>query len=114
MAPMARWLAAPVVALCACAVASGAVNPEQLRLQRSLKADMAKSFKKRAPSLEITTVSCKLPVSGTVAHCTAHFVVGQVKGYYKVSATIHESGQLTWTAASPRCFDAKSGKALRC
>ena len=114
MARMGRRLAVVVVALLACAVASGAVNPEQLRLQKSLKADMAKSFKKRAPSLEITTVSCRLPSKGTVAHCTAHFLVGQVKGYYKVSATIHESGQLTWTAASPRCFDKKSGKALRC
>jgi hypothetical protein len=114
MAPMRRFLV--LLLVCAApATAAAAVNPEQLALQKSLKAEMAKTFKKQAPALTITTVTCKLPSSGTTSHCTAHFTAGGVKGYYPVTATLHDlGGTLSWTAASPKCFDAKTGKGISC
>jgi hypothetical protein len=95
--------------------AAAATNPELIRLQKTLKADMVATFKKQAPGLKITTVTCKLPTDGTTAHCTAHFTAGTaVKGYYPVTAKILESGQLKWTAASPKCFSAHTGKRIAC
>ncbi len=100
--------------LALCAAAAEATNPEQLRLQASLKAQMAKVFAKKAPGVKLTALTCKLPSSGVTAHCVAHFTAGPVKGYYPVTATIHASGTLTWTAASPTCFVAKTGKRTPC
>jgi hypothetical protein len=94
--------------------AGAATNPEQLRLQKTLRANMVKTFKKRAPSLKITTVTCKLPRNGTVARCTARFTTGSVKGWYPVKAVLHDSGTLTWTATSPKCFNAKTNKPIPC
>ena len=83
-------------------------------LEKSLKADMVKTFKKQAPTLKFTTVSCTLPANGTTAHCKAYFTVSGTKGYYPVKATIHESGQLTWSAQSPQCLNAKTKKYSAC
>jgi hypothetical protein len=96
------------------ASAGAATNPELTHLQNTLKASMVTAFKKQAPSLKITTVTCKLPTNGTTAHCKANFTAGTVKGYYPVAATILASGKLKWTASSPKCFNAKTGKAISC
>ncbi len=94
--------------------AAAAVDPRVAALQKSLKGDMVKTFAQRAPGLKITTVTCKLPSSGTVATCIAHFTAGTIKGYYPVRAVILSSGQLRWTASTPKCFVAKTGKPTRC
>jgi hypothetical protein len=103
-----------LVAAVLAAAAGAATNPEQLRLEKTLRANMVKTFKKRAPSLRITAVTCKLPRNGTVARCTARFTTGSVDGWYPVKAVLHDSGLLTWTATSPKCFDAKTKKRLPC
>jgi hypothetical protein len=98
--------------------APAATNPEAVHLAKTLKASMVKSYKKRAPGLTFTTVTCRLPSNGTVAHCTANFDYSsgglKVTGFYPVSAKLLESGQIRWTASSPKCKDAKTGKALSC
>ena len=105
-----------LLATCLLATSAGAAtNPELTHLQNTLKADMVATFKKQAPGLKITTVTCKLPTSGTTAHCTAHFTAGStVNGYYPVTAKILDSGTLKWTAALPKCFSVKTGKRITC
>jgi hypothetical protein len=83
-------------------------------LAKSLKTQMVKTFKKQAPALKITTVTCTAPTSGVTAKCTAHFTDGSIKGYYPVKATIHDNGKMTWVAQSPKCLNAKTGKYGAC
>ena len=96
-----------LVLICAVAAgaAAGATDPRLVYLQKTLKANMVKTFKKQAPSLKITTVSCKLPADGITSHCKAFFAVSGRKGYYPVTAKLHDlGGKLTWTARSPKCW----------
>ena len=96
-------------------VASGAADPRLAYLQKTLKANMVKTFKKQAPSLRLTTLSCKLPANGSTAHCQAFFTVKGTKGYYPVVAKLHDlGGKLTWTAQSPQCWNAAKKKYLAC
>jgi hypothetical protein len=108
-----------VLLLLVCAVpatASAAVNPDLAHLQNSLKADMVRKFKTRAPGLKITTVTCTLPTSsGAKAHCKAYFTGGTVKGYYPVTATLHDlGGTLTWTASLAKCWNPTTKKYAAC
>jgi phage host-nuclease inhibitor protein Gam len=97
------------------ASAAAATNPEQIRLQKSLKVQIAATFKKQAPKLKLTTVTCKLPSDGVTAHCKARFTYGTTFVVtYPVTATIHDSGQLTWTAKSPSCTSTKTKKKVAC
>jgi hypothetical protein len=95
-------------------LAAAATNPQVAYLQKSLKANLVATFKKQAPSLKFTTVTCKLPADGVTAHCVAHFKVSGVSGYYPVTATILESGKLKWVAQSPQCTNPKTGKTAAC
>jgi hypothetical protein len=106
----------PLVALSVLipSVAVAAVDPRVAYLQKTLKADMVKTFKKKAPRLTIGTVTCVLPKDGTTSHCKATFTVGPVKGYYPVVATLHEVGTLTWTASSPKCWNATKKRYVAC
>jgi len=108
---MTRILLLLAVAGIAAGPAFGVRDPG---LEKSLKADMVKVFKKKAPTLKFTTVNCTLPVNGTTAHCKAYFTVRSTKGYYPVKATIHGSGALTWTAQSPTCLNATTKKYAAC
>jgi len=111
MAPM-RWVSLFLTLVAIAAVpAMGATDP---RLNRTLKADIVKAFKKQAPTLKFTTVACTLPKNGTTAHCKAFFTVTGTKGYYPVTATIHASGKLSWTAQSPKCLNPKTTKYAPC
>lgn len=113
MGPMVKLAALLFVVLTAAAAA--ATNPEQIRLQKSLKTQIAATFKKQAPKLKLTTVTCKLPSNGVTAHCKARFTYGKtVVVVYPVTATIHESGQLTWVAKSPACTNATTKKKIAC
>jgi len=99
----------------AAGAASGATDPRLTYLQKTLKANMVKTFKKQAPSLKLTTLTCKLPANGITAHCKAFFTVSGTKGYYPVVAKLHDlGGKLTWTAQSPQCWNAAKQKYLAC
>ena len=111
MAEMRRILLLLAVSGVAAGPALGARDPG---LEKSLKADMVKTFKKQAPTLKFATVNCTLPANGTTAHCKAYFTVKTTKGYYPVKATIHDSGALTWTAQSPKCLNTKTKKYVAC
>ena len=100
-----------VVAVLAAGPALGATDPY---LVKTLKASMIKSFKKQAPNLKITKVTCVLPKDGVTAHCKGYFTAGGTTGYYPVAATIHDSGNLTWTAQSPKCLDPQTKKYTGC
>jgi hypothetical protein len=105
------------VAVCAvvAGAASGATDPRLTYLQKTLKANMVKTFKKQAPSLKITTVSCRLPADGVTSHCKAFFTVSKTKGYYPVVAKLHDlGGKLTWTAQSPQCWNPAKKKYVSC
>jgi hypothetical protein len=96
-------------------VAGSALGATDPKLNRTLKADMVKAFKKQAPTLKFTTVTCVLPKSGSTAHCKAFFTVSGTKGYYPVTATLHDlGGTLTWTARSPKCLNPKTQKYIAC
>ena len=104
-----------VVCAVAAASASAAIDPRLAYLQKTLKANMVKTFKKQAPRLELTTLTCKLPKDGVTAHCKAFFAVSGTKGYYPVTAKIHDlGGRLTWTAQSPKCWNAAKKKYVAC
>jgi hypothetical protein len=94
--------------------AAAAKNPQRAYLEKTLKKSMVATFKKKAPSLKLTTVACRLPSNGTVAHCTVNFTVPGVNGYYPVTAKLLQNGVLKWTAAKPKCKNAKTGKAIPC
>jgi hypothetical protein len=97
------------------AAASAATNPEQIRLQKSLAPKIAATFQKQAPKLKLKTVTCKLPSSGVTAHCKARFTYGTTYiVVYPVTATIHDSGRLTWVAKSPSCTSTKTKKTTPC
>src|SRR6266566_1823575 len=108
---MRRILLLLAVVAIAAGPAMGATDPQ---LNKTLKADMVKTFKKQAPTLKFTTVNCTLPANGTTAHCKAYFTVSSTKGYYPVKATIHDSGALTWTAQSPKCLNTATKKYVAC
>jgi hypothetical protein len=111
MAEMRRISLLLALVAIAAGPAVGATDPQ---LNKTLKADMVKAFKKQAPTLRIRTVTCTLPQNGTTAHCKAFFTVTGTKGYYPVTATIHASGKLSWTAQSPKCMNAKTKKYAPC
>ena len=94
--------------------ASAGANFSDPTLAKSLKTQMVKTFKTKAPALKITTVTCTAPTSGVTAKCIAHFTDASIKGYYPVTATIHDSGKMTWVAESPKCLDTKTGKYGAC
>jgi hypothetical protein len=97
------------------ATALGATDPRLTYLQKTLKADMVKTFKKQAPKLMITTLACTLPKDGVTAHCKASFTDGPIKGYYPVVAKLHEvGGTLTWTASSPKCWSVAKKAYVAC
>ena len=99
----------------AAGAAFGATDPRVAYLQKTLKANMVTTFKKQAPSLKLTTVSCKLPADGSTAYCKAFFTVSRTKGYYPVTAKLHElGGKLTWTATSPQCWNPAKKKYVAC
>ena len=108
---MRRFFLLLAVAGIAAGPALAATDPQ---LNKTLKADMVKAFKKQAPTLKFTTVNCTLPENGATAHCKAYFTVSGTKGYYPVKATIHGNGQLSWTAQSPKCLDTKTKKYTAC
>jgi hypothetical protein len=99
----------------AAGAASGATDPRLAYLQKTLKANMVKTFAKQAPTLKLTTLSCTLPKDGATAHCKAFFTVKGTKGYYPVVAKLHDlGGKLTWTAQSPQCWNAAKKKYVSC
>jgi hypothetical protein len=114
MAAMRRLV--PILAAAVLApVAAAATNPQVAYLEKTLKSDMVKTFRTKAPGLKITTVTCKLPASGVTATCTARFTSGPLKGYYPVKATLHDvGGSLTWKTGQPKCANAKTGKPVPC
>jgi hypothetical protein len=84
-------------------------------LEKSLKPQIVKSFKQQSPKLTITSVYCLAPSSGTVSHCKAYFTVSGAKGYYPVTAKLHDlGGTLSWTAQSPKCLNTKTKKYAAC
>ena len=115
MAAMRRLVPTILAAAVLVPTAAAATNPELAYLEKTLKADMVKTFKRQAPGLTITTVTCRLPSDGITATCTARFTSGSVKGFYPVKATLHNmGGALTWKTGTPQCTDAKTGKAVSC
>jgi hypothetical protein len=98
------------------ASATAATDPRLAYLQKTLKADMVATFKKQAPSLKITTVTCKLPTDGVTSRCKAFFLAGgKVKGYYPVAAKLQDlGGKLHWTASSPKCWDTAKKRYVAC
>jgi hypothetical protein len=96
--------------------ALAAKNPDLVKLEKTLKADMVKNFKKQAPSLKIGAVTCTIPSNGGAAtHCKAYFTVSGTKGYYPVTTKFHDlGGTNSWTAQAPKCLNPKSKKYTPC
>jgi len=111
-----RWLALCVLAAAVFVPVAGAkTDPRLAYLQKTLRTDMVKTFKKQAPKLKITTVKCVLPKDGVTSHCKASFTDAGVKGYYPVTAKLHDlGGTLTWVAKSPQCWNPAKKKYAAC
>ena len=112
---MRRLLLLAILSVLITGVALGATDPRLVYLQKTLKTDMVKTFKKKAPRLTIGRVTCVLPKDGVTSHCKATFTVGPIKGYYPVVAKLHDvGGTLTWTASSPKCWNAAKKRYVAC
>ena len=109
---MRTFFLAVVALFVFCGVASAAYTDPHL--EKTLKTAMIKKFKTAAPGLKFTTMKCVLPKNGVTAHCKASFTDRGVTGYYPVTATLHDSGKLTWTAQSPKCLNTKTKKYVAC
>jgi hypothetical protein len=83
---------------------------------KTMKASFTAWAKKNLPGTKVGTVSCKLPSSGNVIHCTVHVSApkNQENIVFKVKGTLHDSGQLTWVSTSHSCTDSKTGKPFSC
>ena len=116
MAAMRRILLLLVVFGVVVGPTYGATNPDLVYLQKTLMADMTKSFKKQAPNLKFTTVACTIPKGGGVTtQCKAYFTTNGVKGYYPVVAKFHDlGGTVSWSAQSPRCQNPTTKKYSPC
>ena len=96
--------------------ALGAAPTEAQAFAAKLRTDIAPTFKKQAPKLELGKVTCVLPTNGTVVHCVAHFAYpsGGLNIVYKIKATLLETGVIKWTTTSHSCTVAKTGKPQAC
>lgn len=85
--------------------------------EKTMKASFAKWAKTHMAGTTVGKVTCVLPTSGTVLHCTIH--VGTPTRYhenivFKVKGTLHDSGTLSWVATSHSCTDTRTGKPFKC
>jgi len=121
--PMLKALAAAAVlgicSLTAVASLGAATYPKgfQQDAEAKLKTAFGTWTKKHLPGSTIKAVSCILPTSGNVLHCTVR--VASAPKYrelivFKIRETLHDSGQMTWVATSHSCTDSKTGKPFAC
>ena len=117
---MERMRAAATVALLAlltAAAASAAYPKAEIQYaNKTMKTSFSAWAKKNLPGTKVGRVSCKLPASGNVIHCTVHVSAPKNREniVFKVKGTLHESGQLTWASTSHSCTDSKTGKPFTC
>ena len=119
---MRGMLAATVVALCAVAAwtpfaAAAYPKGDVQYAEKTMKASFAKWAKTHMAGTTVGKVTCVLPTSGTVIHCTVH--VGTPAKYhesivFQVRGTLHETGTLSWVATSHSCTDTRTGKPFKC
>jgi hypothetical protein len=84
-------------------------------LQGAVKAGMQQKLRQSLPGLTITRVTCFVPTSSTAIKgpCTAKFTVAkyQLKGTYRVTATLDSQSRLTWATTSRTCTDLRGRRA---
>jgi hypothetical protein len=113
----ARIAAAAAAAALALPAAALAWTPAQnAAFAKQLKTKIAPVFRKQAPSLALTEVTCVLPKSGTLVKCKARFSAksAHAKVVYRIDAKLLETGQIRWTTVGHACTDARTGKAFAC
>jgi hypothetical protein len=98
------------------AVALGATPAQNRQFATSLAAKIKPVFKKQAPKLALSKVTCVLPLNGTVVHCKAHFSYPSagLNVVYGIKATLQETGDIKWVTTTHSCTNAKTGKTVAC
>lgn len=111
-------LLATLVALGLVGASAAAPKPktQTQAIEQTLKVSMTKSFKKQLPGVVIGKLVCVLPKNGVVVHCTVHTSApkNQENIVFKVTATLHDNGTISWTSTSHSCTDSKTGKPFKC
>jgi hypothetical protein len=84
-------------------------------LEGAVKPAMQQKLKQMIPGLVITKVTCFVPTSsaGIKGPCTAKFTVAkyQLKGTYRVDATLDQQSRLTWSTTARDCTDLRGRRA---
>jgi hypothetical protein len=103
--------------LVAAGAASAAYPKAEIQYaDKTMKGSFTAWAKKNLPGTTVGKVSCVLPSSGNVIHCTIHVSAPKNQEHivFKVKGTLHDSGQLTWVSTSHSCTDSKTGKPFAC
>jgi hypothetical protein len=106
-----------LLALVTAGAASAAYPKAEVQYaDKTMKASFTAWAKKKLPGTTVGKVSCVLPSSGSVIHCTVHVSAPKNREniVFEVAGTLHDSGQLTWVATSHTCTDSKTGKKFAC
>jgi hypothetical protein len=106
-----------LLALLTAGAASAAYPKAEIQYaNKTMKASFTAWAKKKLPGTKVGRVTCKLPSSGNVIHCTVHVSAPKNREniVFKVKGTLHDSGQLTWVSTSHSCTDSKTGKKFAC
>lgn len=112
---MIRALAAALVALVLGGTAAAArVDPVAVLMQQSIKQALQADMKKRVPGMRIAKVKCTASRDARKGTCRADFLYKTVKGYYMLKVAQPKTGTPSYRSTSVRCFDAKSGRAVKC
>ncbi len=97
------------------ALAAKAPTQKQYTEQLLLK-EMKASAQLKSLGLKWGTVTCVLPKSGIVVHCTVHASSpkAQENIVFKVRETLTQEGNMNWAITSDACSDSKTGQKLSC
>ena len=114
---MRLLLLGTLAALLSVPAAFAAKAPTQKQYtEQKLKTAMMGSSQLKGLGLKFGVVSCVLPKSGNVVHCTVHTSApkAQENIVFKVTETLAETGNMKWAITSDTCSDSKTGQKLSC
>jgi len=106
-----------VVALLSCGSAFAGSPTVNASTAAGLKPLIKAKFKKIAPKLALTKVTCNALPDGVTAICKAYFsdAPDGANIVYTIRATLSDvHNSLTWTTTGHSCTSKKTGKSLQC
>lgn len=118
-------LMAALIVLGTAGAAAATTSPTTADFTALLKASVKQTFKKKAPTLTLGTVTCTAPKSGKTYHCVAHFTDASAKAkiVYDITASLKKTtalsggvsaGSIGWSASAPSCTSISTHAQIPC